>query len=218
MKQDPTQHGKVPDVVACAGVVERAGPPLLRDLGGVDDGADQIHRDALADGGVKVVAPGGATGEVELDNRGEAGGGEEDVEGDAGPGQVLAVEGGVPGQDGAEEAHDGREGHIDGARDGLAVKCCPLGREDAGRHQEGDARVVDAGEPVEQHVVRDAVHRVPHRRTQQTLAGRGEEARRDEDVRLGADGENGARRVEVEGDGEDDDEADGVGPDIDGFV
>jgi hypothetical protein len=79
-------------------------------------------------------------------------------------------------------------------------------------------RVVDAREPVEQHVVRDAVHRVPHRRAQQTLARRGKEARRDQHVRLGTDGEDSARRVEVEGDGEDDHEADRVGPDVDRFV
>ena len=218
MKEDPAQDGEVPDVVAGAGVVEGAGPPLLWDLGSVDDGADEVDGDALGDGGVEVVAPGGAADEVELDDGGEAGGREEDVEGDAGPGEVGTVEGRVPGQEGAEEAEDGGAGHVDGARDGLAVKGRPLGREDAGRDEEGDARVVDAGEAVEQRVVRDAVHRVPQRRAQQALARRREEARRDQHVSRGAGREGRACRVQVEGDGEHDDEADRVRPDVDRLV
>ena len=218
MKQDSAQHSKVPDVVASARVVERAWPPLLRNLRRVNNSANQVHAYALADGRVEVIAPGRAPRQVQLDDWREAGRGQGDVEGHASPCHVLAVEGGMPGQDGAKDTHHGGEGHVDGAGYGLAVKGSPLCGKNARGNQERYSGVVHACKAVEDNVVCDAVHRMPYCGTEKTFAGGGEEARRDEYIGLGAEGEDGAGRVEVEGDGEDKYEANGMRPDIYRFI
>ena len=218
VKQNPAQHRDMPNIVTSANVVECAREPPLRDTRGVDDRTGDIDTHALRDGGVEVETPLGAPCHVELDDGREARGGEGDVEGDAGPGHVCAVEGRVPGEDGAEDPQDGGQGHVDGAGDGFAVEGGPLRGQDTGRDEKGDACVVDTGEALEQGLVGDAVHGVPHGGADETFAGGAEEDGGDEDVGFGAQGEGGGGGVEVEGDGEDDDEADGVGPDVDGFV
>lgn len=218
MEQNPAQDSQMPDIMTATHIVKGAGEPSLRDMGCVDDGAGHIDEEALGDRGVEVEAPLRAPGEVELDHGREAGGGEGDVEGHAGPGHVCAVEGGPPGEDGAEETEDGGKGHVDRAGDGFAVEGRPFGGEDAGSDEEGDPRVVYAGEAVEEGFVGDAVHGVPEGGADEAFAGGGEEDGRDEDVGFGAQGEGGGGGVEVECYGEDDDEADCVRPDIDGLV
>ena len=218
MKQYTAQDGKVPDIMAPAKVIEPAGHELLWHLERVNDGTDHINGHALHDRSIKVVGPRGAAGQVELHEGREARGAQGDVEGDAGPGHVGAVEEGVPGDDGSAQAEDGGGDDVDPAAQRLAVKGRVFGRDDGGGDEEGDARVVDAGETLEECLVGDAVHCVPHAAADEALARSGEEDCGEEDVGVGGEGEVVRGRVEVEGDDEDDDEADGVGPDVDRFV
>ena len=218
MEQDPAQHSQMPDIVTPAHIVKRAGEPSLGDTGGVDHGASHVDEQALRDWGVEVETPLRAPRHVQLNDGGEARSGEGDVEGYARPGHVLAVEGRLPGEDGAEDAEHSRQGHVDAAGDGFAVEGCPFGGEDAGCDEKGDSGVVDAGEAFEQGFVCDAVHGVPHGGADEAFAGGGEEDGGDPDVGFGAEGEGGGCWIEVECYGEDDDEANDVGPDVDGFV
>ena len=59
---------------------------------------------------------------------------------------------------------------------------------------------------------------MPQATAHQALGCREEKASSDEDVKFGGVGKSGRNWVKVEGDGEDNDESDSVGPDVDGFV
>ena len=218
MEQDPTQHGKMPDIMAAADIIKHTGTPFLRDLHRIHDRADKVDEDRLEDGRVKVKRPRGAAGERELHGGREARQGQGDIECHADGGHVGAVEDGPPGEDRAGDAEDPCQGHVDGAGNGFAVEGDPLRGEDGGSDEERDSRIVDAGEAGEELVVADAVHGVPHRRADEAFGGRGEEGCRDEDVPFRAEWEDWGRGVDVEGDGEYDEEADEVGPNVDGFV
>lgn len=218
VEQDPPQHSKVPQVMAPADVVKRTGIPLLGHLTRVDDRATEIHRNTLRNRRVEVPRPVSTTRLDQLDNGHEARGREGDIEGDAAPGHVLRVEGRVPGQDDAGDAESRGGDEVNGAGDGLAVEGRVLGRHDGGGDQQRDAGVIDAGEALEQRAVRDTVHGVPEAGADEALAGGEKEDGCDDLVGRGGEGEVHRGGVEVEGDGEDDQEPDGVRPDIDELV
>lgn len=218
MKQYSAQHCDMPNIMTATHIIKRTGKPPLRDMGSIDDRPHDIDGDTLGERRVEVIRPGGAPCHIELNDGGEAGGAQGEVECYARPGHVGAVEGGPPGEDGAEDAEEGGQGHVDGAGDGFAVEGGPFGGEDGGGDEEGDAGVVDAGEAVEEGLIGDAVHGVPHGGAEEAFAGGAEEDGGDEHVGLAAGGEGGRGGVEVEGDGEDEEEAQGVRPDVDAFV
>lgn len=218
MRDDAAQHGNVPDVVARAEVVEFAGEPALGDPRGVDDGADEVDGHGGQRRRVKRRRVLQALASDELCEGKERGQGEGDVEGDTDPGEVVAVEGGVPGEVDAADGEDGGEAHVGPAGGGFAVEGGVFKGHDGGADEERDARVVDAGVALEQGLVRDAVHGVHDARAQQALAGGEEEDGGDDNVRRRAGVEVDVLRVEVEGEAEHHHEADEVGPDVCGLV
>ena len=143
---------------------------------------------------------------------------EGDVKSDAGPVHVGAVEGRVPGEDDTRNAKGGGHDDVGPATDGLTVEGCVLGRRDAGGDQEADPRVIDACKALHEGLFRDAAHSVPHAAADQAFGGGSEEDGCEEDVSAGGLREINGGRVEIEGDGEDDEEADSVGPDVDEFI
>ncbi|KFY91809.1 hypothetical protein V498_05302 [Pseudogymnoascus sp. VKM F-4517 (FW-2822)] len=218
MEQDAPQHSKMPQVMAPTDVVKRTGIPLLGHLTGVDDCAAEVHRNTLRNRRVEVPRPFSTTRLDQLKNGHEARGREGDIERDAAPGHVLSVEGRVPGQDDTGNAEGGSGDEVDGAGDGLAVEGRVLRRHDRGGDQQRDAGVIDAGEALEQRAVRDTVHSVPEAGADEALAGGEEEDGCDDLIGCGGQGEVNGGGVEVEGDGEDDKESDGVRPDVDELV
>lgn len=204
--------------MATADVIEPARTPALGDFPRVEQRAAEVDEDGLGDGGVEVGRLGPAALERQLQYREKPRRGEGDVETHARPVHVGAVEGRVPGEHGAGGAeHEGRA-EVGVAAPGLAVEGRVLGGHDAGGDEERDSRVVHAGEALHKRLVRDAGHGVPHGAADEALAGGEEEAAGDEDVELGGGAEGGRAGVEVEGEGEDDEEADGVRPDVDELV
>lgn len=59
---------------------------------------------------------------------------------------------------------------------------------------------------------------MPHTGTDEALAGREKKSRGEENIRLRGMGEVHGGRIEVESNGEDDDQANGMGPDVDRLV
>lgn len=204
--------------MASADIIEPTGPPSFGDLAGVDACPQEVDGDGFGDGGIEVITPCRAPGQVELDDGDEARDGETDVEGDAGPAHVGAVEGGMPGDDDAANAEHGRRGHVQGATDGLAVKGRVFGRHDGGGDEHGDARVVDASEAFQQRDLGDAVHRVPQRAADEAFAGGDEEDGRHDHVRRRAEREVDATRIKVKRDGQHDHEPHRVRPDVDALI
>jgi len=74
---------------------------------------------------------------------------------------------------------------------GCQVEGCILGRHDGRRNEERDARVVHAREPLQQRLIGDTAHGVPHTAADQAFARGKEEDGCKEDVRLGGKGEVG---------------------------
>jgi hypothetical protein len=218
VENNAAQDCYVPDIMAAADIVKPAGAEALGHFACVQACARHIDGQTLGDGCVKVLRPLDAARVRELAERQEARQGEGDVEQDACPGHVCAVEGGVPGEQDAADAQEGRDEHVCPSRDGLAVEGGVLGGHDASGNEQADACVVDAGEAFEQRLVRDGVHRVPDCAADEALARREEEDGGDEDVGFGAVAEVCAGWVEVEGKGEDHQEAEEVRPDVDEFV
>ena len=107
MKQNPTKHSKMPDVVAPSDVVEAAGKEPLWDLAGVQAGAEDVDGEGLSDGRVEVDRPPCATRPDQLDDGDGAGCGEGDVEAYARPRHVGTVESWSPGEDDAAYAEKG---------------------------------------------------------------------------------------------------------------
>ena len=218
MKQDTTENGQMPKVMTTTNVIESTGPPSFGDLSGVDACSQQVNEETLGDGGVEIITPCRPSSEVQLQGRNEATDGEGDVEADPCPTHVRSIEGRMPGDDDTGDAQDGGGDHVDGPTDRLTVEGRVLGRHDGRRDQERDAGVVDAGEPFQERLLGDPVHCVPDRATDETFAGGDEEEGGDDDVGLGAPREVDASRVEVKGQGQDDEQADQVGPDVDHLV
>lgn len=218
MKQDPAQHSKVPNIMAAARIVEPSAQPSLGNLSGIDDGADEVDGDALDDRGVKVPRPLTASGPAELEHGREACGREGDVEGHAGPVHVCAVEGWMPWQDNACDAKGGSHDHVYPSAYRLAIESCILRRHDAGRDQEAYPRVVYTCKTLHQILLRDTAHGMPHATADQALAGSEEKDGGEEYVGSGRLREIDRGGVEVEGDCEDNEEADGVRPDVDKLV
>ena len=203
MKEDPSQHSQMPNIVAPAYEVKRSRPPLLGYPKCINHRSDDIHTYTLGDGRVEVERPLIAPRIVQLQHGREARRRERDIEQHAEPTHVCAIEALAPGENAACSAKDDGEGHVDGAAHGFAVEGGPFGREDGGGDEEGDAGVVDAGEAVEEAFVGDAVHGVPHDAAEEAFAGGGEEAGGDEDVPAGGEGVGLRCGIPVEGDGED---------------
>lgn len=159
-----------------------------------------------------------ATCEIELQDRSETSGAECHVEGDPRPGHVGAVECGMPGENDPADAQGSCGGHVYPSTDGLAVECRIFRRHDAGGYEQGDAGVINARKTLHECLVSDTVHGVPHGAADEAFASCEEENGGDEDVGVGAEGEVDGGGVEVECDCYDDEEADGVRPDIYQFV
>lgn len=153
-----------------------------------------------------------------MEHGGEPCSGEGDVKGDARPVHVGAVESRVPGEDDTRNAEGGGHDDVGPAADGLAVKGGVLSRHDAGCDQEADPRVINACKALHEGLFGNAAHGVPHAAADEAFGGRKEEDCSKENVGAGGLGKVDGGGVEVEGDGKDDKEANGVGPDIDEFV
>lgn len=54
VEQDPTKHGKMPDIMASPNIVEEPGTPAFRDLGRIDQCAHHVHHDRFDDREVEV--------------------------------------------------------------------------------------------------------------------------------------------------------------------
>lgn len=121
--------------MASAKVVEHAWAPPLGNLAGVDQGADDIHGNALRNGRVELPDEIGASGHGELHDWEETGRTEADEEGDARPGHLGSVEGRVPREDDAADTEDRCQDHVRPAAHRLAVKGCVLGGHDGGGDQ-----------------------------------------------------------------------------------
>lgn len=120
----------------------------------------------------------------------------------------------MPGEYYAQDAQCEGHGDVDAAGHGFAVEGCVLGGHDAGCDEERYTGVVYAGEAFEERLVGDAVHGVPDRAADEAL-GRGEEEHEgDKYVGFRAGAEVRGRGVEVECDGQDEDEAEEVRPDV----
>jgi hypothetical protein len=218
VEHDPAQDSDMPDIMAAAHVVEPPGAKALGDFTRIQERARHVHDQALSNRRVEVLRPRDAARVRELAERQEARERERAVEQDAEPGHVCAVEGRVPRQEHAADAEGGGDEHVGPPADGLAVEGGVLGRHDAGGDEEADARVVDAGEALEQRLVADGVHGVPDGATDEALAGREEEDGGNEDVGFGAVAEVRRGWVEVERKREHHQEAEQVGPDVDELV
>ena len=181
----------MPEVMTRPEIVKEARPPSLRDLRGVHQRAEEVYGNALHDRSVELPRPSRPPDQAELEDRGEAGQGQGHVEGDAQPGEVGAVEGRVPREDDAADAEEGGEGHVGPAGDGPAVEGGVFGGHDGGGNEERDAGVVDAGEALEEGLVRDGVHGMPHGAAHEAFAGGEEEDSGDEDVGVGTEAEVG---------------------------
>lgn len=212
------QHSNMPDVVACAKVVEASWHPALGDLTRVNDSTRKIHKHTLRDGSVEVRRPLEAVLPDELARGQEACHGEGHVEQDAHPGEVFAVEGRVPGEIDAADAEDGGKSHVGHLRDGLAVERCVFDRHDGGTDEQRDTRVVDAGVAGEQAAVGNAVHRVHGAGADEAFDSGEEEERCDEEVGRGGRGEADGLRVEVECDAEHEEDTQEMRPDVAGFI
>ena len=191
-------------------IIKPARTPSLGDLARIHQRSNQIHRDTLHDRGIEFPRPGAPARDVKLEHGREARRAERDVEGDARPGHVGTVEGRVPGQEDAAEAEGGGGGEVDPAGEGLAVEGGVLCGHDGRGDEEGDAGVIDAGEALHEGLISDGVHGVPEGAADEAFAGGEEEDGGDGDVGGGAEGEGVREGVEVEGDGEDDEEAEEV--------
>ena len=208
----------MPDVMTPAHVIEPPMKPPLWDLSGIDDGAHKVDSDALDYGSVKVPRPLAASGPAELKDWREARGRERDVKGYARPVHVCTVERRMPWQDNARNPK--RSGHDDicPSAHRLAIKSCILGGHDACRNQQAYARVIHTRKPLHKSLLRYTAHGMPHTTANQALAGRKEKDGSEENVSARGLREVDGSRVEVEGDCENDEEADGVRPYVDELV
>ncbi len=108
--------------------------------------------------------------------------------------------------------------NIDPAANGFAVKdgifCGHYGRGDQQRY----SSIVDTGEPFHQGLLRNTAHGVPHAGTDEALAGGEKESRGKKNICLGGMGKVYGGRIEVESNGEDDNQSNGMGPNVDRLV
>lgn len=218
VEQNASQHRNMPQVMTPPKVIKHARAPPLGHFARIHKRAHNIHQHALGNGRVKLPHKLTAPAQRELHNGHKARRAEANEKSDARPGHVGPVEGRVPRHYDAGDAQHGREDHVQPAAHGLAVKGRVLGRHDAGGDEEGDARVIDAGKGGDEVDVGDGVHGVPDGAADETLAGGKEEDGRDEDVGFGGEVEVDGGGVKVKRDGEDEEEAEGVGPDVDELV
>lgn len=218
VEDDATQDGGVPQVVASADVVKHAGEPALRDLASIYDGAAEIDQKRLGDGRVKVVDEFGSVGEVKLKNRHEPRQGKADEESDAGPSHVGAVELGVPRHDHPPNTQNSSEAHVHPSADRVAVESGVFGGHDGGGNEQRDAGVVHASKHGDGVDIGNGAHRVPNGGAYQRQAGHHEEDGGNNNVRLGAEVEIGTAGVKVKGDGQHQDQAQGMRPNVDEFV
>lgn len=218
VEDDAAQDGGVPQVVATANVIKHAGEPALRDLAGIHDGTAEVDQNRLADGRVKVVDELGSVGKVKLQNRHEPRQGKADEESDAGPSHVGAVELGVPRQDHPSNAQESSEAHVHPSTDRVAVESCVFGGHDGGGNEQRDAGVVHASKHGDGVDIGNSAHGMPNGGAHQRQAGHHEEDGSNNNVRLGAKVEVGTAGVKVKGNGQHQDQAQGVRPDVDEFV
>lgn len=218
VRDDAAEHRNVPDVMACTQVVEFTWQPPLGYACSVDDGTDEVD----GHGGKGRCVEGRGVFEpvvedelAEWEERGQR---EGYVEGHADPGEVVAVEGWVPGQINAAERQHSREGHVGPATRRFAIEGRVFESQNRCAYQQRNAGVIDAGVALQEGLVRYAVHGVHDARAQQALAGSEEEDGGDDNVGSGAGVEVDVMGVEIEGEAEHDHEADEVGPDICRFV
>lgn len=218
MEENAREHGDMPDIMAGAAVVEETGEPALRNLGGVDAGAQAVDQDALHHGRVEVQTPAYAARVAQLGQRREPGQRHRAVEGHPCPRHVGVIEDRMPGEDDAADTKRQREQDVDPPGGGLAVESRVLRRHDGRGHQKRDSGVVNTGETLHQGLTRNAVHGVPDGTADQTFARCEEKDGGDHDIRFGTDAEIRVKRVKVESDGEHNEEPDQVRPDIEHFV
>lgn len=112
----------------------------------IDKRTDEVDGDGFEDRGVKVPGPGGASGPVQLKDGCETRCCEGDVESHACPVHVCSVERGMPGENDTCDAQRRRCHDVQPATDWFAIKSRVLGCHDGGGDEEGDPRVIDAGE------------------------------------------------------------------------
>lgn len=109
-------------------------------------------------------------------------------------------------------------GDINPAADRFAVEDCVFSGHYGRGDQQGYSSIVDTGESFHQSLLRYTTHCVPHAGTNKALASREKESRGKEYVCLGRMGKVHGGRIEVESNGEDDDQSDGMGPNVDRLV
>ena len=218
MEQDAAENCKVPEVVAAADVIEHARAPPLGDLAGVDESAKEVDKNRLEYGRVMFPHREAAAGVPNLEDGQETAGRKTGVESNSDPGHVLSVEARVPGEDNTADTENSCRDHVDPPANGLAVEGRVFGGDDGSSDEKRDAGVVDTGEHGDQVDIGDAVHGMPDDAAGQALASRKKEDGGDGHVGLRALREVDAGRVEVEGNGQDDDETEGVRPNVDQLV
>lgn len=218
VEQDAAENRQMPQVVASANVVKHARAPTFGNLAGVHKGAEQVHKDTLGNRRVEFPDKVGPVGEVELQDWQESRCAKPAEEGDAGPCHLGSVKGWVPWEDDAADAEDCRRTHVQPAADGVAVEGRVLGRDDGRCNEQRDTCVVNARKDADCVHVGNGVHGMPDCRAYQRQTRREEEDGGNKDIRLGAELEVDVARVEVEGDGENNEETNGVGPNVDQLV